>query len=106
MKDLGHGANVEQMARMYNKNPKDIIDFSSNINPNVIQGLEEYILEGLQESRSYPDIKYTNLRNNISQYIDVRPEFIIPGNGATEIIYLLMRSIDKRIAILLSLIHI
>ena len=56
MKDLGHGANVEQMARMYNKNPKDIIDFSSNINPNVIQGLEEYILEGLQESRSYPDI--------------------------------------------------
>ena len=100
MKDLGHGANVEQMARMYNKNPKDIIDFSSNINPNVIQGLEEYILEGLQESRSYPDIKYTNLRNNISQYIDVRPEFIIPGNGATEIIYLLMKSIDKRIAIL------
>ena len=100
MKDLGHGANVEQIARMYNKNPKDIIDFSSNINPNVIQGLEEYILEGLQESRSYPDIKYTNLRNNISQYIDVRPEFIIPGNGATEIIYLLMKSIDKRIAIL------
>ena len=45
-------------------------------------------------------IKYTNLRNNISQYIDVRPEFIIPGNGATEIIYLLMKSIDKRIAIL------
>lgn len=100
MKDLGHGANVEQIARMYNKNPKDIIDFSSNINPNVIQGLEEHILEGLQESRSYPDIKYTNLRNNISQYIDVRPEFIIPGNGATEIIYLLMKSIDKRIAIL------
>ena len=95
MKDLGHGANVEQMARMYNKNPKDIIDFSSNINPNVIQGLEEYILEGLQESRSYPDIKYTNLRNNISQYIDVRPEFIIPGNGATEIIYLLMKSLDE-----------
>lgn len=100
MKDLGHGANVEQIARIYNKNPKDIIDFSSNINPNVIQGLEEYILEGLQESRSYPDIKYTNLRNNISQYIDIRPEFIIPGNGATEIIYLLMKSIDKRIAIL------
>lgn len=72
MKDLGHGANVEQIARMYNKNPKDIIDFSSNINPNVIQGLEEYILEGLQESRSYPDIKYTNLRNNISQYIECK----------------------------------
>ena len=49
MKDLGHGANVELMAKMYNKNPKDIIDFSSNINPNVIPNLEKYILEGLQE---------------------------------------------------------
>ena len=100
MKDLGHGANVEQMARMYNKNPKDIIDFSSNINPNVIQGLEEYILEGLQESRSYPDINYTNLRENISDYINIDSKNIIPGNGATEIIYLLMKSIKKRIAIL------
>jgi len=100
MKDLGHGANVEQIARMYNKNPKDIIDFSSNINPNVIQGLEEYILEGLQESRSYPDINYTNLRNNISDYIKVDSELIIPGNGATEIIYLLMKSIKRRLAIL------
>ncbi len=32
MKDLGHGANVEQMARMYNKNPKDIIDFKPKRN--------------------------------------------------------------------------
>ena len=100
MKDLGHGANVEQIANIYNKNPKDIIDFSSNINPKIIKGLETYILEGLQESRSYPDINYTNLRNNISKYIDIKPEFIIPGNGATEIIYLLMKSIDKRIAIM------
>ena len=36
---------------MYNKNPKDIIDFSSNINPKVIPNLEKYILEGLEESR-------------------------------------------------------
>ncbi|MBO3445020.1 histidinol-phosphate transaminase [Clostridium sp. CCUG 7971] len=100
MKDLGHGANVCDMANMYNKDPKEIIDFSSNINPKVIQGLESYILEGLKECRSYPDINYTNLRSNISKYIGVKPEFIIPGNGATEIIYLLMKSIDSRLAIL------
>ncbi|WP_242824238.1 pyridoxal phosphate-dependent aminotransferase [[Clostridium] dakarense] len=100
MKDLGHGANVEYMANMYNKDPKEIIDFSSNINPKVIQGLESYILEGLKECRSYPDINYKNLRSNISKYIGLKPEFIIPGNGATEIIYLLMKSIDSRLAIL------
>ena len=100
MKDLGHGANVNNMAKQFGKNEENIIDFSSNVNPHIISNLGKYVLEGLEKSRSYPDIKYTNLRNNISQYIDVRPEFIIPGNGATEIIYLLMKSIDKRIAIL------
>lgn len=100
MKDLGHGANTEMMAIKYNKNPKDILDFSSNINPKLIPNLENYILEGLKECTSYPDINYTNLRKNISEYIKIKPEFIIPGNGATEIIYLLMKSINKRLAIL------
>ena len=63
MKDLGHGANVEQIARMYNKNPKDIIDFSSNINPNVIQGLEEYISVYRCKTRIYNTWKWSNWNN-------------------------------------------
>ncbi|WP_455543215.1 pyridoxal phosphate-dependent aminotransferase [Intestinibacter sp.] len=100
MKDLGHGANVDNMAKKFGKNEKDIIDFSSNVNPHIISNLGKYVLEGLEKSRSYPDINYTNLRNNISDYINVDSNLIIPGNGATEIIYLLMKSIKKRIAIL------
>ena len=100
MKDLGHGANVDNIAKQFGKNENDIIDFSSNVNPHIISNLGKYVLEGLEKSRSYPDINYTNLRNNISDYINVDSELIIPGNGATEIIYLLMKSIKKRIAIL------
>lgn len=100
MKDLGHGANVDNMAKKFGKNENDIIDFSSNVNPHIISDLGKYVLEGLEKSRSYPDINYTNLRNNISDYIKVDSELIIPGNGATEIIYLLMKSIKKRLAIL------
>ena len=100
MKDLGHGANVDFMAKAFNKNTKDIIDFSSNINPKLIPNLEKYILEGLNKSTSYPDINYTSLKKNIGNYININPEFIIPGNGATEIIYLLMKNIKKRLAIL------
>ena len=44
MKDLGHGANVDFMAKAFNKNTKDIIDFSSNINPKLIPNLEKYII--------------------------------------------------------------
>lgn len=100
MKDLGHGANVDLMAEVFNKNTKDIIDFSSNINPKVISNLDKYILEGLNRCKSYPDINYTKLRSNIGNYIKINPKYIIPGNGATEIIYLLMKNIKKRIAIL------
>ncbi|MCC0654368.1 aminotransferase class I/II-fold pyridoxal phosphate-dependent enzyme [Clostridioides sp. ES-S-0001-03] len=100
MKDLGHGANVDEMAKLYGKDPKEIIDFSSNINPKVLPNLEKYILRGLDECRNYPDINYTNLRKNISKYININSNFIIPGNGATEIIYLLMKSIKKRLAII------
>ena len=100
MKDLGHGANVDNMAKKFGKNENDIIDFSSNVNPHIISDLGKYVLEGLEKSRSYPDINYTNLRNNISDYIKVDSELIFPGNGATEIIYLLMKSIKRRLAIL------
>lgn len=100
MKGLGHGANVDEICRFYKKNPKDIIDFSSNINPYLIPNLDEYILEGLRECNKYPDISYRSLRENISRYLKVDSFNIIPGNGATEIIYLLMKSINKRIAIL------
>lgn len=100
MNDLGHGANVDIMADLFKKNKQDIIDFSSNVNPNIIFNLDKYILEGLEKSRRYPDINYTNLRNNISEYINIDSNLIIPGNGATEIIYLLMKSIKKRIGIL------
>ena len=100
MNNLGHGANVDEMCEFYKKNPKDIIDFSSNINPYLINNLDKYILEGLKGCNKYPDINYKNLRENIAKYLDIDSFNIIPGNGATEIIYLLMKSINKRIAIL------
>ncbi|WP_315169350.1 pyridoxal phosphate-dependent aminotransferase [Metaclostridioides mangenotii] len=100
MKDLGHGADINSLAKLYNKDPRKIIDFSSNINPNIIKDLEKHVYEGFKLCKSYPDIDYQNLRNNISDYLDVDSKYIIPGNGATEIIYLLMKSIGRRLAVL------
>lgn len=100
MKELGHGADINSLAKLYNKEPKDIIDFSSNINPNTVKNIEKYVYEGFKLCTSYPDIEYRNLRNNLASYLKVDIRHIIPGNGATEIIYLLMKSIGKRLAIL------
>lgn len=100
MINLGHGANVEDMCKYYKKNSKDIIDFSSNINPYIIDDLEKYLIDGFRECIKYPDINYTRLKRNIASYLDIESSYIIPGNGATEIIYLLMKSIKKRLALL------
>lgn len=100
MKDLGHGANVDLMAKSFNKKTEDIIDFSSNINPRVVPNLDKYILEGLNNCKSYPDINYTKLRRNIGKYLSINPNYVISGNGATEIIYLLMKNLKKRLGIL------
>ena len=100
MNDLGHGANVDDMAAQYNKNPESILDFSANINPYTIDQLEHYILQGVKRSNQYPDIHYTQLKQNIAQYLGCSESFIIPGNGATEIMYLLMKCIEGPLAII------
>lgn len=97
MKALGHGANVEEMASLYGKDSKAIIDFSSNINPKIPAGLEDKLQEALRSAVAYPDIHYTKLRKAIAQYLGVRAEEIIVGNGATEIMYLLMKALSEKL---------
>ncbi|WFD09909.1 pyridoxal phosphate-dependent aminotransferase [Tepidibacter hydrothermalis] len=96
---LGHGADVNQMISKYNKS-ENILDFSSNINPYTPKNIEEYVLEGLKNSIKYPDIEYLNLRGNISSYLNLNYEYIVPGNGASEIIYMIMKVLDGRLGIL------
>lgn len=100
MIDLGHGANIVDMSIKYNKKEKDIVDFSSNINPYLPKDIKKYTLEALKNSTKYPDINYIQLKNSISEYLNVDVNFIIAGNGASEIIYLLMKSIEGPLGII------
>lgn len=99
IKSLGHGANVCEMAALYEKESIDIIDFSSNINPYTVPGLEDFLEDALSAAVSYPDSQYTRLREEIAKYVGCMPYEVIPGNGATEIMYLLMKSLSGTIGI-------
>lgn len=99
MYNLGHGANVEEIATRYQKSYKEIIDFSSNINPFKSEVLETKLTAALTACEGYPDIHYTRLRAELGLYLDCEKEQIIVGNGATELIYLLMRSIRGTLGI-------
>lgn len=84
--------------------PGQVLDFSSNINPlGVPESFRETLLERLDDFTRYPDIKYRALREELAGYLGFdNPEMIIPGNGAVEIIFKAIMSLDISAMINLS----
>ena len=95
-----HGADINSAAELYGLEADKIIDFSSNINPFIVDSMDKIVAAGVGSLQKYPDIKYRQLRKNIADYLGVDDSQVIPGNGATEIIYLLMRNLGGRLAII------
>ena len=95
-----HGADINSAAELYGLEADKIIDFSSNINSFIVDSMDKIVAAGVGSLQKYPDIKYRRLRKNISEYLGVDDSQVIPGNGATEIIYLLMRNLSGRLAII------
>lgn len=95
--DNQHGGNVHQVAQKLHRNPQILLDFSSNINPlGMPKSLRERFIKNLDHLSFYPDPEYQTLRENIGQYLDVPSSRIIPGNGASEIIYLLLNTLKPK----------
>ncbi len=71
-----------------NKDNKIKYDFSVNINP---LGLPKSVKQALSQSASiftdYPDPDCRLLRNALAEKEEIRPEQIVCGNGASDIIY-------------------
>ncbi len=51
---------------------------------------------------SYPDREYTSLRTHVGQYLDVDKDFILPGNGTTELISLVFQVIQPKKSLILG----
>lgn len=86
-----HGGNVYAVQRERGIDHSAIIDFSANINPlGFPAGLPEAIMGGLTDLVHYPDPDYTDLTRAIAGAQETRPEWIYPGNGAIELIYMIM----------------
>ncbi len=77
-----HGGNIYDYK-------KKIIDFSSNINPlGVPESFKRMLNDNINEFTKYPDINYTELRKAIAEYINIDDiNYIVPGNGAVELLY-------------------
>ena len=96
-----HGGNIYKVFR--EKNLKEILDYSSNINPyGIPEGLKKRIIENLEILERYPDPDYVELREKLANLNNVNLSDIVLGNGATEIIFLFMKVINPKKILIVS----
>ena len=81
-----HGGNIEELSRIYNLDKSKLLDFSANINPlGISSKVRESLIDAIREAKVYPDIKYHNLKSEISKFEEVSLGNIALGNGAAEV---------------------
>ena len=98
-----HGSDIEKVCEIYGLRREDIIMFGANVNP---LGLSEHVKEQLAGRMdilsSYPDRNYTSLCSTISEYCNIPAEFILPGNGSSELIALLIQERNPKHTLILG----
>ena len=89
-----HGGNIYALSGKLRLDEKDIIDFSASINPlGVPKTVISALKHSIQHLYNYPDPDAKRLRLQIAKHHKINPESIICGNGSTELIYLVARSL-------------
>lgn len=86
---------------------KELIDFSSNINPlGVPKSFINNYGEALNSVIRYPDIKYRELIKNLVNYVDekeiIKDDNFVLGNGASEIIDFAISTLKRLLIIVPS----
>lgn len=83
-----HGGNLAWAASIAACEPGEILDFSASINPlgppaSAIAAMQANLIPLL---RAYPDPNYVELRAALGEFHDLDPDWILPGNGAAELL--------------------
>ena len=102
-KPVFHGSDIEKICSYYNLKKEDIVKFGANVNPlGLSTRASQAIASHIELLSSYPDRDYTSLRNTISRYCNIPADFILPGNGSSELISLLIQERSPKHTIILG----
>lgn len=97
----GHGGDLQTASALYGMAPDQFLDFSANMNP---LGPPEFIAALLAEHwkdiAHYPDPVSRRLRHKLADHYDIPADSILIGNGAAELIELVVRWKQPRRTIL------
>lgn len=98
-----HGGDLDAIERKYGISKNEIIDFSGNINPlGFPKTAEKALAENLNIISTYPDKKYTTLRQAIAKYTGASTEHIVVGNGSTELISTFIQTVHAKKSIIIG----
>lgn len=100
MKTFEHGGNIHKASRDASQGNK-FLDFSANINPlGPPEWLRPVISRELEQIFHYPDPENLELIKAIAEHHGIEPHQVIAGNGTTELLYAILKSIpSKRIVV-------
>lgn len=92
-----HGENIYGLAEELNVQERTILDFSTINNPlRVSNKIKAEIRKNLKYLHNYPDPDAKRLRKRLAQYHGIDMETILCGNGSTELVYLIARTLKPQ----------
>ncbi len=87
--------NIYRLSEEIGIDERKIIDFSTGINPlGLSKKVKAILRKKLKRLHYYPDPDASRLKKIISRVYDISPDNIIMGNGTTQLIHLIVRSIN------------
>ncbi|WP_121969290.1 threonine-phosphate decarboxylase CobD [Leptolyngbya sp. BC1307] len=82
-----HGGNLAWAARLARCAPAELLDFSASISPlGPPCSVSEAIRAAFSSVVAYPDPDYGELREAIAHHHQLSPDWVLPGNGAAELL--------------------
>ncbi|MFZ7102602.1 MAG: threonine-phosphate decarboxylase CobD [Peptococcaceae bacterium] len=86
-----HGGNLKEASELYHIDEDELLDFSANINPlGPPAAIYEVITNNLAKIKHYPDSRNKDLKNRLAAHLSLSDNNIVMGNGASELIFLLI----------------
>ena len=92
---ITHGGTVFAAARERGWGWREVLDFSASINPlGPAPGVRRAITEAVDEIVHYPDPYASRLLHALAEEWGVEPDCILVGNGATDLIHFVARTLE------------
>ncbi len=100
---IRHGGELRQFAEKLGIPERNILDFSSNINPwGPPDSVKKAYQENVETIQHYPDPEALEFRREVARHYPLWPENVIAGNGAAELLDSIVRLLRPKKALLIE----